>query len=326
MSTAPKDDSEDSAYHYPPELLALLIEVIPRLSRAKRDVLLFFRSAGTPERLFADLAEQLATAPDGVRKAELARTVLTRVNDGGDPLLRVRREIVKRVCECSDFSRCWPDDQLIARGLVAQVQHVVNVKDAFTRMNLERQREQQLRREGIDRTAAELADGQQQRAALQQTFFALFGESDAHRRGKALEGVLNALFALDGLSVRDAFTLRGQAGEGIIEQIDGVIVLDHHMYLVEMKWLNAPLGPGDVAQHLVRVYNRGDMRGLFISYTAFTAGALDACRDALHQRVVSLVLLEELVGVLQRGDNLAAMLRKKVTAAMLEKRPFVPAQ
>lgn len=52
--------------------------------------------------------------------------------------------------------------------------------------------------------------------------------------------------------------------------------------------------------------------------------ALDACRDALHQRVVSLVLLEEFVGVLNRGDNLAAMLRAKVTAAMIEKRPFLP--
>ncbi|MBX9854814.1 MAG: restriction endonuclease [Gemmatimonadaceae bacterium] len=324
MTTASMDEAEDFAYHYPPELLALLIEVIPRLSRAKRDVLLFFRGAGTPERLFADLADQLATAPDGVRKADLARTVLTRVNDGGDPLLRVRSEIVKRVCECTDFSRCWPDDQLIAHGLVARVQHVVNVKDTFTRINLERQREQQLRREGIERTAAEQADALRQRAMVQQAFFALFGEPDAHRRGKALEGVLNALFALDGLLVREAFTLRGKPGDGIIEQIDGVVQLDSHLYLVEMKWLNAPLGAGDVAQHLVRLYHRGDMRGLFLSYTPFTPAALDACRDALQQRVVSLVLLEEFVGVLNRGDNLAAMLRAKVTAAMIEKRPFLP--
>ena len=191
-------------------------------------------------------------------------------------------------------------------------------------MNLERQREQQRRREGIEEASAKRATEQQQRAVIQQAFFALFGESDAQRRGKAIEEVLNALFALDGMSVREAFTLRGRPGDGIIEQIDGVIVLDNHLYLVEMKWMRAPLGPGDVAQHLVRVYNRADMRGLFISYTPFTAAALDACRDALHQRVVSLVLLEELVGVLQRGENFAAMLRKKVTAAMLEKRPFVP--
>jgi restriction system protein len=124
--------------------------------------------------------------------------------------------------------------------------------------------------------------------------------------------------------VREAFTLRGKPGDGIIEQIDGVVQLDSHLYLVEMKWLNAPLGAGDVAQHLVRLYHRGDMRGLFLSYTPFTPAALDACRDALHQRVVSLVLLEEFVGVLNRGDNLAAMLRAKVTAAMIEKRPFLP--
>jgi len=266
--------------------------------------------------------------PDALRRARTGKKVVETdyaVEDKFEHLPPPRRsEIVKRVCECTDFSRCWPDDQLIAHGLVARVQHVVNVKDTFTRINLERQREQQLRREGIERTAAEQADALRQRAMVQQAFFALFGEPDAHRRGKALEGVLNALFALDGLLVREAFTLRGKPGDGIIEQIDGVVQLDSHLYLVEMKWLNAPLGAGDVAQHLVRLYHRGDMRGLFLSYTPFTPAALDACRDALHQRVVSLVLLEEFIGVLNRGDNLAAMLRAKVTAAMIEKRPFLP--
>lgn len=124
--------------------------------------------------------------------------------------------------------------------------------------------------------------------------------------------------------VREAFCLRGAPGEGVIEQIDGVVQLDGHLYLVEMKWWNAPLGPGDVAQHLVRLFGRADIRGIFISYTDFTAAALASCREALHARVVTLAMLQEIVGVLQRGDSVAAMLRTKITAAMVDKTPYFP--
>jgi hypothetical protein len=54
-------------------------------------------------------------------------------------------------------------------------------------------------------------------------------------------------------------------GQGIVEQIDGVVELDGRLYLVEVKWWHDPLGPGDVAQHLVRVFNRGHARGIFIA-------------------------------------------------------------
>jgi restriction system protein len=52
----------------------------------------------------------------------------------------------------------------------------------------------------------------------------LFAQSDPHKRGKALEGVLNRLFKAGGISVRDAFVLRVD-GEGVVEQVDGVIEL-----------------------------------------------------------------------------------------------------
>ena len=92
----------------------------------------------------------------------------------------------------------------------------------------------------------------------------LFGESDPVKRGKAIEGLLNRLFALYDISVREAFVLRVD-GQGIVEQIDGVVELDGELYLVEVKWWHVSLGPGDVAQHLVRVFNRGHARGIIAS-------------------------------------------------------------
>jgi restriction system protein len=314
----------DEAYHFPPELLQLLVEAIPRLNRSKKDTLLFFRSAGMPDRLMADIATRLQDDASSITKFEIARTLLARLNEGGDPLLRARREVVKRLSEYEDFSHCWPNDQLAARGLVSQVQSIVNVKDAFTRMNLERQREHDqhraTRRAEIERQATARA----KRDEIARALFGLFAESDASRRGKALEGVLNALFALDGMLVSEAFVVRGRCSEGVIEQIDGVVQFDGNLYLVEMKWWNTPLGPAEVAQHLVRVYNRAGVRGLFISYTDFTPAALDSCRLALHERVVTLAKLEEIVAVVQAGGSLAAMLRTKVAAATLHRQPYAP--
>lgn len=177
----------NEAYHYPPELLQLLIDVIPRLSKSKRDTLLFFRGAGTPEVMLADVEQQLTNSPKDVNKFQMARTVLTRVNAAGDPLLRVRREIVKRVAEFEAFTRCWENDQLQARGLVAQVREIVNVKDSFTRINIERQKELNTHRATRDIDLVQKAAERLKREEIKDRLFALFAQPNAQLRGKALE-------------------------------------------------------------------------------------------------------------------------------------------
>ena len=84
--------------------------------------------------MLADLDERLSCDAGSISKYSIARTVLTRINDGGDLLLRPRREVIKQVTEFEDFGQCWPDDQLKAKGLVSDVRKYVNVKDSFTRM------------------------------------------------------------------------------------------------------------------------------------------------------------------------------------------------
>jgi restriction system protein len=50
-----------------------------------------------------------------------------------------------------------------------------------------------------------------------------------YRRGKLFESVLNRLFAAESILIREAFTLVGDEGEGVVEQIDGAIELDGDM-------------------------------------------------------------------------------------------------
>ena len=150
----------------------------------------------------------------------------------------------------------------------------------------------------------------------------LFVLNDAHERGRLLEGVLNRLFSSAGVLVRESFARVSQPGEGAIEQVDGVIELDGHIYLVEMKWLKEPVGVADVSHHLARVFLRSATRGIFISYSEYTAPAVTMCKEALSKAVVVLCTLEEFVLLMESENSIAEFLRSKIRGAIIDKQPF----
>ena len=311
----------DVIFHYPPELTQLLIQTIPLLCPTKRDVLSFFRGSGVGTSMREDLEAQVRRDRDSINKYEIVRVVLERLNARGEVTLRERREILRRVTEFDDFSTCWPNDQLKAKGLVAEISRVVGVKDSFTRMRQAQEQERKLR---IAQHMNKVRTAGERRAALQSLrveLGRLFGDADPVRRGKALEGVLNRLFGVDQISIREAFVLRLN-GQGIVEQIDGVVELDGELYLVEVKWWRDPLGPGDVAQHLVRVFNRGHARGIFISASDYTPAAIQSCKESLARAVFVLCGLEEFVLLLEQEADLREFLKQKVLAAIVDKNPY----
>lgn len=315
------------AFDYPPDLLNMLIEAIPVLCRSKRDVLLFFQGAGVPARLTDPMNQQLRTQRDSLSKYEIARTVLTQLSVGGDSTLRERREVLRRVTEFSDFSVCWSGDQWKAKGLVADIRRFVEYRDSITRLANELEADRSRRREEQRQAEAEKKRKSDRIASVKSDLFALFNEKNAQTRGKSLERVLNGLFDVHGLSVRESFTLVGSSGEGIVEQIDGVVEIDGALYLVELKWWNEPLGVGEVSQHLVRVFNRGHARGIFISASGYTNPAILTCKESLQRTVVVLCKLEEVVKLLEREFDLGAFLKQKIQVAVIDKNPlFEPLQ
>ncbi len=315
----------DISFHYPPELLQLLIDAIPKLCKSKRDLLLFFQGAGVSQTVLQPYERLLKTDKNTFNKYHVTRELLTKINEQGESLLRVRREVLKRVTEFEDFSVCWDNDRAAARGLVAQVRDLVNVKDSFTRMRMEKDDEKRKRIEEQDAAAKARQDRNAKRDKVKTELYSLFGEQDAHKRGKMLEQALNELFACYDILVREAFTIKGKCGEGVIEQIDGLVELEGHLYLVEMKWWNSPIGVSDISPHLVRVFNRGgQVRGLFISYTDFTDAAIAQCRDAIVRgAVVILATLQEIVSLLDGGGDIRSWLKTKLHAAIVDKQPYV---
>lgn len=308
-------------FQYSPDLLSLLVEAVPKLCKSKKDFLLCFQGAGVPSTLLAPHEALLRNDKEAFKKHLVTRDLLKTLNEAGDGGLRQRREILKRVTEFEDFSVCWENDRAAARGLIAQISHLVNVKDSFTRMNLEREGERKKRQAKLKAQEETQAQRRSKVAKVKSDLFALFGENDAHKRGKALEGVLNSLFMAQDVLIREAFTIKGRSGEGVIEQIDGLIEIDGQLYLVEVKWWNKSLGVAEVSPHVVRVYGRGGVAyGLFISYTDFTEAARNTFRDAtLQGRVIIFAKLQEIVELLEREGDINSWIKQKVRVAIADK-------
>ncbi len=313
----------DITYHYPPELFNLLVDTIPLLNKGKRDVIEFFRGAGTSGVALRRMADTVSQDRDAVSKYQIARTVLQDLNQRGEAALRERRELLRRTVEFSNFDACWPADQMKAKGLIASIREIVGQKDAFTRINQERERE---RRERI--AAAEVASRAKRERAdhirgAKSKLYALFAPSmSPQERGKGLEGAINSVFEAYGISVNGAFHVVGQDGEGIIEQIDGVIRLDGSLVFVEMKWYKEPVGKAEVSEHLVRLIGRAEARGLFISASDYTEPAVAVAREFLQHKLVALAHLDELVRLLDAEGDLREFLIKKLDAAQMHKNPY----
>ena len=316
------DSGLDATYHYPPELFQLLVDTIPRLCRSKRDVLTFFRGAGVRGAEIKGLEARLGDDSESINKFHMVWSVLAQLNDAGDKALRERREVLKRVVEFEDFSTCWPDDRLKAQGLVSQIRRVVDVRDSFTRMRQERETEVRERREANRSEVEALRLRRELLENIRKDLYQLFAMDNSQERGRLLEGVLNRLFDASGILVREAFSRVGEPGDGVVEQIDGVIDFDGHTYLVEMKWLNQPVGVADVSGHLVRVFSRSGSRGLFISYSGYTDPAIATCKDSLSKIVFALCTLEEFVLLIEREGSFEGFLKEKIRGAIVDKQPF----
>jgi len=309
----------DTSYHYPPDVFELLVEVIPYICKSKLAVVDFFKGAGVPESFLADWRAKLRSNANEVKKALISRAILRELNEAGDAMLGPRRELIKRAAGFEDFSACWEGDRFKAEALVNRVQRLVNVKDSFTRMAIEKER---AKHEQQQQHLAAMAAKQKEandREAMKKDLYSLFGMTDPKKRGKLLEAVLNRLFVSHGLAVREAFTIANGDSGAVMEQIDGAIELDGHIYIVEMKWLQTPVGT-ELGQHASRVMVRPpDVRALYISASGFTEAAIQIAKEFLSHRLCVLVELQEIVTCVEESGDLKELLKAKISRAQTHK-------
>ena len=172
---------------------------LPRLFKSKQALIDFFRGAGVRRGLLDDLADQVRADAAAVRKSHIVRTALTRLNDDGDASLAARREVIKRVVEHEDFTSAWPDDVASAKAFVADARRLVGGKDAVIRVDEARREERRQRMAAKDEAVASQVARRAEYEELRDQLYALFGEQNPWKRGKALERVLNDLCKLHGI-------------------------------------------------------------------------------------------------------------------------------
>jgi sugar/nucleoside kinase (ribokinase family) len=105
--------------------------------------------------------------------------------------------------------------------------------------------------------------------------------------------------------------LVGEAGEGIVEQIDGIIELGGVLYFVEMKWYRNPVGKPEISEHLVRLMSRAEVRGIFISASDYTEPAIHTVREFLQHKVLVLSTLHEIVRLLEQQTTFRSSSQRK---------------
>jgi restriction system protein len=174
----------DITFHYPPDLFNLLVETIPRLCRSKKDTVLFFKGAGINAQITEPFLQKIIQDRDSIKKFEIVQSILTTLNEKGEATLRERREVLKRVNEFEDFSACYPNDQLIAEGLVARVRSLINKKDSFTRMTLEVEKERKLRLEEKNAESERKRQKLEELNVIHKDLISLFGETNSQKTRK----------------------------------------------------------------------------------------------------------------------------------------------
>ncbi|SON58375.1 hypothetical protein HDIA_4834 [Hartmannibacter diazotrophicus] len=150
--------------------------------------------------------------------------------------------------------------------------------------------------------------------ALEEEFMAMHAMDDkAQARGYAFERFLRKWFDAWGLDARGSFKLLG-------EQIDGSFLHEGSVYLIEAKWRNQPTDASTLRSFQEKVGDRLEgARGLFISYSGFTADGL----QAFTARRVVMMDGMDVYEALRRRIPLNEVVAAKLRVAIEERRPFV---
>ena len=304
----------DRSYHYPPDVLELLVDTIPRLIKSKAGLLDFFEQAGTPEELLAEWRTKLHKDRMSVSKYHLARGVLRGLNALGDEARPIRHQVLSRLARHADFSAGWEDDRGRAEELVSRIRELAGETDAGTwQASCQEALARQVTRETYHARLKDTEDRRLALEALKRDLYQAFRVSDPAERRAILGTVLPRLFTCHDIPTRQATAAPPVDDAAVLIEFDG------GLFLVELRWSDRPLDFRQLAPHLVTLYGCPDLRGLLISSSGFTDQAIRDLSSIQPQRLV-LCQLQEIVLLLEEGRDLKGLLRAKLRAAETEQK------
>lgn len=310
------------SYHFPPDLFNLLVDAIPKINRTKKDLLSFFKNVGTPMPLLNKYYSIVNYDPKQISKRDITREVLEHLNSSdSNEYLGIRRKLLQRVVDFTAFNTCYDNDVDSAKARIYEIKQLVNLKDSVTKQEQfiknERNEKIKAKQQQLNRITA----SKSKYDTIANDFNKLFAITNPQLRGKALETVLNELFAFFKIGIREAFCIADEETGKIYEQIDGVVELNNYLTLIEMKWENSPIGVDKVSRFMTRIFLRNNVDGILISYSSFTDTASPIVRDGLNQKTVALVDLQDICKLLTLKKDIPTYFTFLIREVRLNRNP-----
>lgn len=218
-----------------------------------------------------DRPELLAGIDFGGLKRQAAADLVMRLASDEDRCQDVTLDLMLEVAHMDHFSNL--ESQADAPQLLVAAREAVGVLRRWTEQYGElaeaRERLAAQQQADAERSEARRSVG----AVLQELkteFLSMHAETDAQRRGRALEPFLNRLFSLFDLVPRNSFKLED-------EQVDGAFTFSTDDYLLEAKWENHSASREDVDVLAQKVLRKGrNTLGLFLAVNGFSEPAVRA--------------------------------------------------
>jgi len=200
---------------------------------------------------------------------ELVRRLVAQEDRYQDAAIELMTELAS-MTRFPDIERLTePDRSNLLDGARAGVEHLKEITEQFSG------RQEELLRLKAERevNAARAADSHKfsdELSELQARFLVLQSSANPQQRGRDLERLLNDIFRLFDMEPRLGYTTA-------TEQIDGSLTFDTDDYLLEAKWLSAPVSRADLDVFATKVRRKGkNALGLFVAVNGFSRPALDA--------------------------------------------------
>jgi hypothetical protein len=162
----------------------------------------------------------------------------------------------------------------------------------------------------------------EQREEIRRRLVELKAMTDTQHRGLALSDVLNQLFSLEGLQVRQS-PIADDSNHAVSGQNYDLIKIEGLSYVLKASWNESPADLDDISGILVDIYGRQDVQGLIIFSSGYKGAVVEECRRALAQRVVVLAEVYELLLLLERNCELQEWIKVKIHTALVGQNPFL---
>ena len=309
-------------FHFPPDLMNLLVDTIPRLNKSKKDLIGFFLNCGVEQKYLQKYVDLVERDRDALNKYEMTRDILISLNQAGESMLGVRRRLLQRVVCFDSFDVCWEADRIQAKANVAEIAKIVKMKDTVTRFENIAENKRSENMSQYQKKIDLISKKKNEFERIKNDMMSLFAVENPQNRGKALEGVLNRLFSFFKIGIHEAFCIYDDASKKCYEQIDGVIEISNNINLVEMKWEKEPIGVDSIARFLGRMYTRADVEGIFISYSGFAETGIKTANEALSQKTITLVKLQDIITILDMQKDLRTYFETRIRFTKIYKNSF----